>query len=75
MATAAPGERSLRAVAHEVYREPIAHPVEAIQNNVRAAAVFRRASAPPAMSTLASHALGFFRLRSGSPTSSRRSTS
>ena len=31
--SAAPGERSLRAVAHDVYSQPTAHPVEAIQNN------------------------------------------
>ena len=27
-------ERSLRAVAHDVYSQPTSHPVEAIQNNV-----------------------------------------
>ena len=30
------GERSLRAIAQEVYSQPSAHPVEAIQNNVGA---------------------------------------
>jgi proteasome maturation protein len=33
MMAAAPEQRSLRAVAHDVYSQPAAHPVETIQNN------------------------------------------